>query len=105
MESINRGMTFHDHLFMHPVEKFEVYGKFPWKLVVSILLLILTSAQVLLLTMPDGQYSYNQLILWNKLFLNGRATGDDYDIVDEYHFYTIEEMRKFVEKTTFVRNI
>lgn len=55
--------------------------------------------------MPDGQYSYNQLILWNKLFLNLEAKGKDLELVNEYHFYTTGELRNFVNQTTYVRSI
>lgn len=62
-QNSRKDMTYLDRLFMHPIEKFQVYGKFPWKLVLHVLSVIVPSAQVLHLTMPNGQYSYNQLVL------------------------------------------
>lgn len=39
-------MPIRDNLFLSPIEKYKFYGRFPWKMVFHLLLVILTSTQV-----------------------------------------------------------
>ena len=38
-----------DNLFLSPIEKYKFYGRFPWKMIIHLLLVILTTTQVNLL--------------------------------------------------------
>ncbi len=35
-----------DNLFLSPIEKYKFYGRFPWKMIIHMLLVILTTTQV-----------------------------------------------------------
>ncbi len=37
-----------DSLFLSPIEKYKIYGRFPWKLIIHILLVIATTSQVIM---------------------------------------------------------
>lgn len=62
-------MPLRDRLYMLPVERYEKYGKYPWRLIIDVLLLVFTTAQLLLIVTPNNLYAQNQLNLWNKLLV------------------------------------
>ena len=35
-----------DTLFLSPIDKYKIYGRFPWKMIIHILIVIATAAQV-----------------------------------------------------------
>lgn len=94
-----RAMTLKERLYMPPLEKYRIYDRFPWKLVIHVLLVILTTAQVVLLVLPNGQYSYNQYIIWNKLFCNLDAESSDTEVTNSYNLFDIQSVNSFVSKT------
>lgn len=100
-----RGMTLKERLYMQPLDKYRVYDRFPWKLVIHILLVILTTCQVVLMVIPNGQYSYNQYIIWNKLFCNLEASSEDTDVTNSFNLFSIEDIRGFVDITVDVISI
>lgn len=42
----NKEMPIRDNLFLSPIEKYKFYGRFPWKMIIHLLLVILTTTQV-----------------------------------------------------------
>lgn len=63
------GMPLRDRLYMLPVERYEKYGKYPWRLLIDVLLLIFTTSQLLLIVTPSNLYAQNQLNLWKKVLV------------------------------------
>ena len=63
-------MNIKDDLYLSPFEKYKLYGIFPWSFLASLVLLILTTAQVIFVVNYNATYSYQQMIVWNKVFLN-----------------------------------
>ena len=90
---------------MPPLEKYRIYDRFPWKMVIHVLLVILTTAQIVLMLIPNGQYSYNQYILWNKLFCNQDASQEDTDVTNSYNLFNMENVLTFVYATIDVISI
>ena len=86
-------------LYMPPMKKYEVYGKFPWKIVIQILLIVTTTSQTLLIVNRSSTYSYSQYTLWNKLFLNKDVSGSDTSITNSYNIFGISGLKGFVQKT------
>lgn len=84
---------------MPPIKKYEVYGKFPWKLVVQLLLITFTTCQVIFIVNRSTTYSYNQYTLWNKLFLNKDVQGSDTTITNSYNIFGINSLKNFVQET------
>lgn len=100
--NFTRGMSLKERLYMPPLEKYRIYDKFPWKLVIHILLVILSTAQVVLMVIPNGQYSYNQYTIWNKLFCNLEAGPEDTEITNSFHLFSIADINSFVNITVEV---
>lgn len=42
---------------MGPLDKYEKYGRFPWKFIIHIIMLFLTAIEVILVIGPDLEYS------------------------------------------------
>ncbi len=47
-----------DSLFMSPIEKYKIYGRFPWKMIIHVLLVITTTAQVILISLTIGCFNH-----------------------------------------------
>ena len=81
------------------MKRYEIRGKFPWKLVVHLLLTMLSTSQVLLTVHHSSQYSYNHYILWNKLFLNREADSSDTEITNSFNIFSYSDLRSFISTT------
>lgn len=92
-------MRLQDRLFMHPMEKYNKYGRFPWKMMVHLFLVIFTTAQTILIVNQSSMYSMSQLTLWNKLFLNHEVSGDDTSLVFTYNLFDLNKLIGYVNKT------
>jgi hypothetical protein len=86
-------------LYMPPMKKYEVYGKFPWKFFIQVLLVVATTSQIMLIVNRSTTYSYNQYTLWNKIFLNKDASGGDTQITNSYNIFGIKGLINFVQKS------
>lgn len=42
---------------MGPIDKYDKYGRFPWKFIVHIIMLFLTVGEVIIVLGPDLEYS------------------------------------------------
>jgi hypothetical protein len=89
-------------LYMPPLEKFVKYGKFPWPLVISLLLALLTSLQVILVVSTSTNYSYSQIVLWNKVFLNRDVQGKDTSITNTYNIFNLTYLQSYMQETVNV---
>lgn len=54
MDKKEQNIPLKDSLFLSPIEKYKIYGRFPWKLIIHIFLVIATTAQVFLLLNYDS---------------------------------------------------
>ena len=45
-ENTKKDIPIKDNLFLSPIEKYKFYGRFPWKMVIHLLLVILSTTQV-----------------------------------------------------------
>lgn len=88
-----------DRLYMAPLKKYEKYGKFPWKIIIQILLIVFTTSQTLLVVNQSTTYSYNQYTLWNKLFLNRNVQGSDTTITNSYNIFGISHLIAVIQDT------
>jgi hypothetical protein len=95
-------MPLRDRLYMNPIDKFRVYGLFPWALAIAVLLAICTSLQVILVISSSTNYSYQQIRLWNDLFLNKNLEGEDSVIINSFHLFNLIKLKGFVKETVNV---
>ena len=84
---------------MDPIGKYRKYGHFPWKLVVHLLLLLFTSMQIVVIVVESANYSYNQYIVWNKLFLVRGVAGDSTGLTYNYYLFSISDLNDYFSRT------
>jgi hypothetical protein len=98
MEGIRDGeeMSIKDNLYLSPFEKYKLYGLFPWKFAISILILFLTTAQVILIVNINSNYSYQQIILWNNLFLNKESSGSDTSLTNTFNIFDYSTLKNYI---------
>jgi hypothetical protein len=89
-------LSLRDKLYMQPIDKYLHYGRFPWKLLIHLLLVLLTSLQVVLILIPLNTYSISQMTLWNKLFLNPNADSDDTSLVFSFNIFSIKDLEDYI---------
>ena len=87
---------------MNPIDKFRVYGIFPWAMIIAVILAMCTSLQVILVISSSTNYSYEQMKLWNDLFLNKDLEGQDSIIINTYHIFNLVKLKEFINETVKV---
>ena len=96
-------MPLRDRLYMNSIDKYKVYGRFPWVLTVAVLLAFCTSFQVIQVVASSTNYSYYQMKLWNDIFLNRDIEGEDSTIINSFNIFDLIKLRKFFKETVDVR--
>lgn len=51
-------------ILLGPIDKYRLYGRFPWKLILHILLVATTSLQIYTDLNTNGAYSRQQQYMW-----------------------------------------
>jgi hypothetical protein len=100
MESPKNGeVSIKDRLFLDPIGKYRKYGLFPWKLLIHLLLLIFTSMQIIMIVVESANYSYNQYVVWNKLYLVRGVAGDSTLLTFNYYLFSIADLNSYFART------
>jgi len=81
-----------DSLFLSPIEKYKIYGRFPWKMVFHILLVIATTAQAILIISKTTEYTRAQeRFIYNNFISNSEKTEFDYPRM--LYLYSISQLK------------
>ena len=91
-------MTLHDKITLGPLDKYLKYNRFPYKLILSVALVFMTSFQVLSTVESRTAYSRSQDRLIHKLFL-GAESLEDTDLTRVKYLFSAEEVREFMEES------
>ncbi|CAG9325808.1 unnamed protein product [Blepharisma stoltei] len=94
-----KNLSLRDQLYMPPLEKYSVFGIFPWAMVIHLLLVLFASCQVVLIINSSALYSYSQLMLWNQLFLNKDVQGSDTSLSYTFTLFRINKLQSYVQET------
>jgi hypothetical protein len=97
-----KNMSIKDDLYMSPFEKYSLYGIFPWTFLLSLVLVITTTAEIVFYVSVNTNYSYQQLLLWNKLFLNRDVDGSDTSMIPEFNIYHYSKLKTYLKDTVDV---
>lgn len=90
-----------DRVFLSTWEKWLVYGRIPWKLLLHVILLILTTWQIVHINVRDAAYVRAAKRNFYYYFF-----PSDFDFEDrQFYLYTVDEAHSSVERavTSFVR--
>ena len=85
-------MPLKDKISLGPIEKYTLYNRFPYKLMLHILLLILTTLLIAVSVKSNQSYLRSQQYVWYRKFILN-ADGDDVPVMDDFnrekHFFTV----------------
>ena len=84
-----------DSLYLSPIAKYKYYGRFPWKLIIHILLVIGTAAQAILILSSTTQYSRSQERIFYDNFLS-EVNKNDLSFNRFAYLFTLEDLKKSV---------
>ncbi len=85
-------MPLKDSLFLSPIEKYKIYGRFPWKMVIHILLVIATTVQAIMTISERTQYTRSQeRILYNMFISDSDKT--DVDFARKTYLFSVSDLR------------
>ena len=91
-------MPLKDKISLGPIEKYTLYNRFPYKLTLHIMLLILTSLLILVSVQKNQSYLRSQQYVWYTKFL-----AVDVPIMDDFNrekrIFTISDLRDFMTGT------
>lgn len=91
-------MPLKDSLFMSPIDKYKLYGRFPWKMIIHILLVIATTAQAILIIANTTKYTRSQERLFYNIFVSDSdKTSIDYPRMT--YLYSVYELREHVSSS------
>ena len=91
-------IPFKDKLYLTPSEKYKIYGVFPLRMFLDILLVILTTTQVIMINGPTTAYSRAvERFLHDIFLLNDNAYDVEYPT--KKYIYTIDDMIEHVKKS------
>ena len=91
-------MNTRDRLYMPPLEKYEVYGRFPWKIAIHLLLLALITCEIVVVLNKEAMYSLDQYRLWNLLFQNNDTDGAAASLINSYNLFSLGALRSYVSQ-------
>ena len=91
-------MNIRDRLYMPPLEKYEVYGRFPWKIALHLLLVALVTCEIIVVVNRGAMYSLDQYRLWNLLFQDNDTNGAAPSIINSYNLFSRSELYEYVQQ-------
>jgi hypothetical protein len=81
-----------DDLFLSPIEKYKIYGRFPWKMIIHIFLVIVTTAQGIMTIAGTTQYTRAQERLFYNFFV-ADSDRTDLDYSRKTYLYSVSQLR------------
>ena len=92
-------MSLMDKLTMNPIEKYVKFNEFPLKLFIHIIVLLLSTAQILLIVNYTGAYARSAQRVWMRNFFDEEIEfgGLDYDF--HKYIYDMQDLKDIVSNS------
>lgn len=84
-------LPFIGRIVLGPIKKYQIYGIFPWGLVIHILLVVLGSLQLLEVNLVSHKYFRDEQMSYFRKFLDNDFEVDDINIDRFKSYYTLSE--------------
>ena len=68
-----------DKIVLGPIDRYKKYNHFPWKFIVHILLIAVTSMQVITIVGVQTDFAYNSQLLYLNKFMTTSWNGETVD--------------------------
>lgn len=88
-----------DRITYGPIKKFTKYNRFPWKMLIHIVLVFVVTAQIVLTIDATGGYSEFAEILLYKTFFDDAGDYNEVDFDKKRYFYSVGEVQEFINTT------
>lgn len=88
-----------DRIILGPIKKYQKYNNFPWKMLIHIFLIIVATAQVVLVIGTSGGYSRSDQNVFYTLFMDEGMELEDPDVQRVMYLYNIEEFKNKVKES------
>ena len=91
-------IPYKDKMFLTPTEKYRIYGKFPVRMVLDIILIILITIQIVMINGSTSSYTRAVERLFNDIFLQNDSPYD-VDFPRLKYLYTMDEIINHVKQS------
>ena len=88
-------IPYKDKVYLTPTEKYRIYGKFPFRLILDLALAILSTIQIIMINSPTTEYGKAVERFFYDLFLQNDNV-DDREFPRTKYIYKLDELIKFV---------
>ena len=88
-------MPIKDKILLGPIDKYRKYNRFPWKFLFHVIMVVMTTFQVIYICTFASDYAYNARQLWNFMFMTA-PNGDVMDVGQHIYLYNIGSLQDFV---------
>jgi hypothetical protein len=88
-----------DKITMGPIQKYQKWNRYPWKMLIHIFLIALTTMQVLITIQADTNYSRTHSRLMDRIFLTPEGSDDDLSDRHERYIFNIAELQTFMQNS------
>ena len=86
-----------DKIVLGPIERYKKYNHFPWKLLLHIALIAITSFQVLTIVAIQTDFAFNSQLQYLNQFMTSPWDGNTVGVGETISIYNIDTLRTFVE--------
>ena len=92
-----KGISLRDKIVLGPIDRYKKYDLFPWKLMIHVMLLFITSFQVIAIVNMQTDFAYNSQLLWLRKFMTAPwGDGSTASAGETLTIYNIDALKAFV---------
>ncbi len=91
-------IPYKDKMFLTPTEKYRIYGKFPVRMILDIILVILTTIQIVMINGHTSSYTRAFERFLNEMFLQNE-TPYDVEYPKIKYLYTMDQIVSHVQQS------
>ena len=91
-------ITLKDKIVLGPIDRYKKYNHFPWKFIMHVILIAITSMQVLTIVSVETDYAFNSQLSYSKLFMTTPWNDETYAAGQTITIYNIDALRDFVQE-------
>ena len=90
-------ITLKDKIVLGPIDRYKKYNHFPWKFIMHLILIAITSMQVLTIVSVETDYAFNSQLSYSRLFMTTPWGNEEtYAAGQTITIYNIDALREFV---------
>ena len=95
MRGKSNDLPLKDELFLSPVEKYKLYGRLPWVMIINIIIAITTSAQIMIVIGKTTTYTRAEERFFHEQFIN-QLDSSDIEYSRKAYIYSLNDLKDHV---------